>query len=311
MRLKTSLLIAAIGVGILVEAPGAGAQSQPKPKTFEPEIIVGNSDLLRTNYNLADERLTSYLQQSMLAVQQGHRTAIQHFRVWFRDFRNASRSASVSVAQEIIKLVFPDVFKAIFPGSGPMVGVIQKVVTGTLAVDKLMSMREGEVELFLDRLQAAEEERIALLLNAPKQFKADYPDQYSAATWEYLEMRLQNPASLPVETGTRRAEDATADQSDLPASVIEILNTMGVPPPGAATARRVTEGVLEGHIYAVMHRDPEWRAAWPYSERAYAQAHALRVIDKDANKARICEAMRSWTYFRIFPANECAPLLRR
>ena len=50
---------------------------------------------------------------------------------------------------------------------------------------------------------------------------------------------------------------------------------------------------------------------WPYSEREYATAHALRVIDPVKNKPRICEAMRSWTYFRIYPREECAPLLNR
>ena len=257
MHTNTSIVAAVVALGLLAAAPLDGQTGRNRPKTMEPEVIIGDSKLLRTNFNLADARVTDYLQQSMLAIQQGHRAGFQHFRVWFRDMQNAKKSASVGIAQEIMSQVLPGMFKLIFPGSGEMLGIIESVVKGTLAVgEKVLDMPEGNVELFLDRLQAAEEERIARLLDAPKQLKAEYPDQYNAAVWEYLEMRLLDPAALRDDAGGRRTEDSAKDprQAALPASVVSMLDTLGVPSPGAETARRVAEGVLASHIHTVMRR---------------------------------------------------------
>jgi hypothetical protein len=292
----------ATGVALLVSSVGTTAGQQPGVKTFDADtVIVANEARmknLRTQYELADTRITDYLQQSMLAIQQGHRTGYEHFRVWFRELRDAQKSASVSVAQEIIKYAFPKLLDQILPGSGAIAKEVQSALTTLGKVDSLLSIPEGNVELFLDKLGAAEEKQIEGLLDVPKKFKQSHKAEFSAAQIEYMDVRLQNP-------------DSSADSATLPPTVVDMLTSLGVPPPGAATARGVAEEVLRDHILTVMRSDAEWRTWWPYSETDYATAHALRVLDKEGNKKRICQAMRSWTYYRIFDPQVCAPLLRQ
>lgn len=317
MLFKTSVTATAIAAALLVGGGGVHGQPRRPAGVFDADAVIdanaSRMTLLRTQYNLADERLSEYLQQSMLSIQQGHRTGFQHFRVWFRDIRNANQRASIGVAQAILKFAFPKFFDAILPGSSAMAKEMLSYWSTLEAVDKALKIPEGEVELFLDRLQAAEELRIAQLLDMPKQFKQNHRDEWNAAKLEYLELRLQDPSVLSGEAVDARAADRRRDPNEqqLPESVLGMMNTLGVPPPGSPTAKRVAEDVLAGHILTVMQSDGEWRNMWPYSEREYATAHALRVIDRAGNAARICEVTRSWTYFRVIPRKECDALPQR
>lgn len=320
MRVYTSLITAALAIGTLVDVGGATGQSgrrdPPGVKTLDPDTIIADNSsrmsVLKIEYELADERITEYLQQAMLSIQQGHRTGFQHFRVWFRDLKEAEKRSSVSIAQEIMKQLFPGAFKLIFPGAGEIVDALEKVASGTIEVGgKMLEIPDGNIELFLDRLQAAEEERIAALLDMPKQFKADHPSEFAAAKLEYMEIRLQDASTLGPGALAAREEDLRRDSAgkQLPDSVLNILNGFGVPPPGSETARRVAEGVLESHIYTVKTSDPDWMLMFPYSYHQFATSEALKQMDKAGNKARICEVERSWTFWRTFKPNECAAVL--
>jgi hypothetical protein len=322
MRLRTSLLIAMLAAGALVDVRGTDGQARrrdpPGQATLDPMDIVSdpNSELavtLKREYEQADLAISNYVLQGMLSAQQGHRLAFSKFRVWFRETKEAKKAAATSVAQELVKQLLPVAFNVIFPGAKELVGTLTKLTSGTIAVGgKMLDIPEGNVDLFLDRLQAAEEERIALLLDLPAQLKKERANEIAAAKLEYLELRLHEPQT-DEERRAREADRARDPQgAQLPQSVIDILDAIGVPKPGQQTSTRVAEGVLENHIYTVMTSDPDWdRINWPYSSHQYAKVHALRMLDPVANKARMCEAQQSWTYYRTIDRKECDELLNR
>jgi hypothetical protein len=268
---------------------------------------------LKREYELADLAIKNYIQQSMAAIQEGHRVGFQHFAVWYRNYENAKKSSADAIAKEIFKQLLPVGFKIIFPEGTEIIETMTKIVEGTLAVgEKALSGTEGDIGLFLEKLRTAEELQIVKLLDMPKQYADDHHDQYIAAVLEYIDIRLQDPKLLREDVLAARATDRANDPNmkDLPASVQAMLTNMGVPAPGSKTATQVAEGVLQYHILEIMQHDEGWKMIWPYSEKEFARAHALFEMDPVGNKARICQATRSWTYFRIFKPDDCAPLLR-
>jgi len=321
MKLSTTIFAIALSIGVPAAPRDAAAQAgrdQPGVKNLDPLVIAGddNSDLraaLKREYDQADQVLKSYILQSMLAIQEGHRVGFQHFTVWYRNYENAKKSSADAIAQELFKQLLPVAFKMIFPEGKELIEVMTKVVEGTIAVgEKALTGTEGDINLFLEKLRTAEELEIAKLLDMPKQYSESRHDEYAAAVLEYLDIRLQDPKFLSADAAAARAADSAADprRTDLPASVQTMLTNMGVPAPGSKTATQVAEGVLEYHIYEIMQHDENWKMIWPYSEKEFARAHALQEMDAAGNKARICQTERSWTYFRTVPTAECAPLLK-
>jgi hypothetical protein len=321
MKLATTIVAIALSIGlpgVVRDASAQAARDQPGIKNFDPHDIAvdENSDLhaaLTRQYELADLAIKNYIQQSVQAIQEGHRVGFQHFAVWYRNYENAKKSSADAIAQELFKQLLPLAFKAIFPEAKDFIETMTKVVEGTIAVgEKALTGTEGDINLFLEKLRSAEELQISKLLDLPKQYVEDHHDQYMAAVLEYIDIRLQDPKLLRDDVLAARAADKSSDPTmkDLPASVTTMLTNFGVPQPGSKTATQVAEGVLEYHILDIMQHDDNWKMIWPYSEKEFARAHALFEMDPVGNKARICQAMRSWTYFRIFKPDDCAPLLR-
>lgn len=302
MRLNIAAATAVIAFGLIIDVSGAPAQprrDQPGTVTFKtPDVITADTarmNALRTQLRLADTRIMDYLRQSMLAVQQGHRNGLQHFAVWYRNREEARKTSTEEIAKAIVKEALGKGLELIFPESTPFVEALKFVANGSMeAADKLLKVPERDVNLFLEQLRTAEEEHIRRLLDTPDEFRRQHAAELEAAKWEYVEQWMEDETSGP-------------QGQDLPPSVQKMLDALGVPPPGSATAQRVAEGVLTSHIHTIyINDDAVVTGAGPHSLWDFARVSALRQIDLKGNTARICDIERGFNpFFRSIKQQDC------
>jgi hypothetical protein len=286
---------------MLADGNRVAAQRRDPPgvKTFdEGDIITSDPDRMRalqTQFRLADTRIMDYLRDSTLAIQQGHRNGFQHFAVWFRNREHAKESSSEKIAKSIAKELFSKGLELIFPESTPFVEAVKFIAKNSMdAADKLLTVPPHDVNLFLEKLRTAEEEYIRQLLDTPAQFRKDHAAELQAAKMAYLDAWMQDETHGP-------------QGQELPESVRQMLDALGVPKPGAETAQRVAEGVLTSHIHTIYANDEMFRmGAGPYSYWDLATVSALRQMDLKGNTERICEVERRFNaFFRSIPQKEC------
>jgi len=295
MNLKTAGLTLVVAFALL--APAAGMQKGTV--TFkDPDVITADSarmSALRTQLRLADTRIMDYLRQSTLAVQQGHRNGMQYFAVWYRKREEAKKTSTDEIAKALVKEVLTKGLELAFPESTPFVEAIKFIGKSSLEVaDKLIKLPEHDVNLFLEQIRTAEEEYIRKLLDTPDEFRKNHSAELEAAKWEYVEVWMEDETRGP-------------QGQDLPPTVKRMVDALGVPPPGSETAMRVAEGVLTAQMHTIYINDEMTViGAGPHSLWDFAQADALKVIDRKGNTARICEIERSFNpFFRSITQKEC------
>jgi hypothetical protein len=250
---------------------------------------------LQTQFRLADTRIMDYLRDSTLAMQQGHRNGFQYFAVWYRNREKAKETSTEEIAKSIAKEMFSKGLELIFPESTPFVEAVKFIAKNSMdAADKLLTVPPHDVNLFLEKLRTAEEEYIRQLLDTPAQFRKDHAAELQAAKMAYLDAWMQDETQGP-------------QGQELPESVRQMLDALGIPRPGSETAMRVAEGVLTSHIHTIYANDEAFRqGACDCSYWDFAQATALRQIDLKRNTGRICQVERRLTpFFRTIPKKEC------
>ena len=298
MRLNIAVVTAVVAAG-MIGSLHAQRRDQPGTVTFKtPDVITADSTrmtALRTQLRLADTRIMDYMRQSMLAVQQGHRNGFQNFAVWYRNREEAKKTSSEEIAKAVVKEVLGKGLELIFPESTPFVEAIKFVGKTSIEVaDKMIKVPEHDVNLFLEQLRTTEEDHIRRLLDAPDEFRKEHAPELDAAKWEYVEVWMEDETHGP-------------EGQDLPPTVRQMLDALGVPPPGSATALRVAEGVLTSHIHTIYINDESVvQGAGPHSLWDFARVSALRQIDLKGNTARICDIERTFNpFFRSIPQKDC------
>ena len=291
-----------IAVALLLEHPSAQQKKQKGVVTFDAGEVIEvdrNSDrmkAMRTQLRLADTRIMDFMRDSMMAVQQGHRTGFQHFAVWFRKYHAAQQQSSGEIAKMIAKAVLTKGLAFLFPEATPFIEVMKAIADLSIDIADKMFLQPTQMDpnVFLERLRTAEEEYIKKLLDTPQRFRQDHASELEAAKWEYMEVWMEDETRGP-------------QGQDLPASVRSILDGLGVPAPGANTATRVAEGILATHINTILLNDQSFQQGFSGSTWEYARAEALIQMDRAGNLARICEIQRRCCHDFLWkvPAREC------
>jgi hypothetical protein len=266
---------------------------------FKPEIISASPEHLErieTQLKLADTKVMDYMLQGMKAVEEGHRLGFQHFDVWYRSYSNRKKGASTELVKSIMGHLLSYGLKVIFPESTPFIEGLRAVTQSAYAVaaKNIQPTSPGDVDQFLSKLRLAEEEYLKSYLEAPNEFRKNHLDALEAAKWAYVEEWLSH-------------DQAAGTGTDLPQSVIDILTAVGVPKPGSATATRVAEVVLTSHILDVYQNDREMVEAVWYGMDVMAEIAALREMDAQGNRPRICALERGTftSFFWTVPRGGC------
>ena len=237
-----------------------------------------------------------YLRDSTKAVEEGHRLGYTNFEAWYRRFQSRKEDATGEIMKLVLKSVLSKGLELAVPEATPFVEALMAAAESgfELAIDHIGTQTPGDVDGFLAKLKVAEETYIAKLLDTPEQFRRTHADAFEAAQWEIVELWLD---------GNGSPSDPT-----IPAAAVEILSAVGVPAPGTRTATGIAESVLVSHITPIYENTPSIvQGAGPYSLRAMAQVAALRQMDINGNKQRICQIERRSfsSFYWSVPRGEC------
>ncbi len=297
---RSALLLAVVAAaGVLAETGVTRAASPPQDLVFKTEVIVGDRDhyeKIKTQLQVANGIVMDYLRDSTKAVEEGHRLGYANFEVWYRRFQSRNENATTEIMKVVMKNVLTRGLEIAFPEATPFIEALKFVATKgyDLAIQNIRPQSAGDVDGFLAQLKVAEETYISKLLDTPEQFRQAHAAAFEAAQWEIVNLWLEGNGS-------------PSDPTMLP-SAIEIMTAVGVPKPGSRTATAIAESVLISHIAPIYKSTQSIvQGAGPFSLDAMAQVAALRQMDLNGNKQRICQIERRSfsSFYWSVPHGEC------
>jgi hypothetical protein len=279
---------------ILVALPylGRTARAQGTVDSFENEIVKareGKVESVETRLLIAGGEVIKYIDYCILAIQQGQTAALDQFNIWYRKRKNAEGLASKGVAEELLNFVYKLVVKKVFPEATPLEELFKTATKNVLdATVSELSPSGGDVNLFLDELQAVKNKYNAEIAKIPREFPNKYPAAFLSAKWEYyMYSSKNNPHALPAETK-------------------KYLSTVGISEPTDTFRKELLENIFASYIERIMRSEERlYKDSFVADYPAAAMAEALWVLDPVKNKQRICELQRKGIYAIAWKFRDC------
>jgi hypothetical protein len=236
-------------------------------ETATIQVGKGERDTFRLKQGEADTAIGKEIDQSIAAVQQGHRQGIANFKSWYRGWVHAKEDSSQAMAANVCKFILGKGLAIIFPEEEAFYETLKKVaeIAFEKAVEHLGETKAGDIDGFLDNLQATEEAEITSLLDARDKFKDEHADVISNAEMEFMIAR----------------DDGWPTTDKLPPAALDILHKAGVGLHGKQAATVFSERWLSAHIESIYRED--WSVmtgAGPADVGLMAQIAALRQMQR-------------------------------
>jgi len=299
MKRKTRQIVSVLVVGLWLFPGFHGAQDiNFEDEEAEPiEGSAANAERMANLLRIADNSILDYVTRSTRSMQQGHRQGFADFRDWYRA-RRAAEEAEEATQQLLLSLIGSALALGMdltFPGSSTYATILKAVLTTAYdtAVSNLGTVNESDINQFLDRHESALEGVLTQLLQAPEEFRSRGGQELEAAKWEFVYEALERDRS-----------SSGSPSSEVGPTTRRMLRNMGVPPPGASTARRYRVRILQLQIRKLFSRDANMRQGFGNSRdvRIAADVAALRHIYPN-QPIRYCSLEQRLNYF--FQTEEC------